>query len=130
MLTRGIPTIDIMLQQLLLEKIDYYWNKLKTGISGSSSTSIYSSPRPIGYLICGLHKDACHGCQLANDEEVSDVIHTWFYLYPKTFFTDNIRNLSLTPAWTSYKTNLTHNIAFNAYFIEQKNEWPFLLSST
>jgi hypothetical protein len=34
---------------------------------------------------------------------------------------------ALTPVWTSYKTNLTHNIAFNAYFVEQKYKWPFLL---
>jgi hypothetical protein len=40
----------------------YYWNRLKTGISGSPSTSVYSSPRPISYLICGEHKDAYRGC--------------------------------------------------------------------
>jgi len=94
MLTRGIPTIDIMIQQLLLEQTDYYWNKLKTGISNSPSTSVYSSPRLIGYLICGLHIDAYRECQLAHDEGISDIIHTWLYLYPKTFFTDSIRNLA------------------------------------
>ena len=73
---------------------NYYWNKFKTGISGSPTTSVYSSPHPVCYLICRVHKDAYYRCQLAYDEDVSDTICTWLYLYPKMFITDSNRKIT------------------------------------
>jgi hypothetical protein len=78
-------------QQAISWHRNYYWNKLKPVILGSPSTSVYSRPLPIGYLIFEVHKNAYRECRLTNDEEVNDTICTWLYLHPKAFFTDSIR---------------------------------------
>jgi len=40
-------------------------------------------------------KDVLCGCQLANDEEVMDMVHTWLHIQPETFYADGIRS-----SWT------------------------------
>jgi hypothetical protein len=49
---------------------------------------------PSDYYSFRLLKDAIHGHQFANDEEVKNKVHMWLHAQPKTFFMDGIRKLT------------------------------------
>jgi hypothetical protein len=48
---------------------------------------------PSDYHIFRPLTDVLHGYQFANDEEVKDMVHTWFFVQLKPFFTNGIRKL-------------------------------------
>jgi hypothetical protein len=45
---------------------------------------------PSHYGIFRLLRDVLCGHQFANNEEVTDTVHIWLHMQPKTFFTDGI----------------------------------------
>jgi hypothetical protein len=55
----------------------------------------YYSPdlTPSHYHIFRPLKYTLHGCHSADHEEVKDMVHVWFHMQPKTFFTNSIRKL-------------------------------------
>jgi histone-lysine N-methyltransferase SETMAR len=49
---------------------------------------------PSNYHMYGPLKDALHGCQYANSEDVKDKVYMWLCMQLKTFFTHGIRKFT------------------------------------